>query len=43
MPDEAYKAAAVLGRNYPGSEWYKRSYELIQRHAPQAVAAQTSS
>jgi len=35
MPDEARKAAAVLGRNYPGSKWYKRSYELIQRNAPQ--------
>jgi len=35
MPDEAKKAAAVLGRNYPGSKWYERSYELIQRHAPQ--------
>ena len=35
MPDEAKKAAAVLGRNYPGSKWYKRSYELIQRNAPQ--------
>ena len=35
IPDEAHKAAAVLGRNYPGSKWYKRSYELIQRHAPQ--------
>ena len=43
LPDEAHKAAAVLGRNYPGSKWYKRSYELIQRHVPQAVAAQTSS
>ena len=35
MPDEAKKAAAVLGANYPGSKWYERSYELIQRHAPQ--------
>ena len=25
MPDEAQKAAAVLGRNYPGSKWYQRS------------------
>ena len=36
IPDEARKAAAVLGTNYPGSKWYKRSYELIQRHAPQS-------
>jgi outer membrane protein assembly factor BamD len=34
MPGEARKAAAVLGANYPGSEWYERSYKLIQRHAP---------
>jgi len=42
MPTEAQKAAAVLGANYPGSEWYKRSYELIQRHVPQAAAPQSS-
>ena len=42
MPQEAEKAAAVLGANYPGSKWYKRSYELIQRHAPQAAAPQAS-
>ncbi len=36
IPAEARKAAAVLGTNYPGSKWYKRSYELIQRHAPQS-------
>ena len=35
MPNEAKKAAAVLGANYPGSKWYERSYQLIQRHAPQ--------
>ena len=34
MPDEAKKAAAVLGKNYPGSKWYDRSYKLIQRNAP---------
>ena len=37
IPDEARKAAAVLGANYPGSEWYHRSYRLIQRHAPAAA------
>ena len=36
LPDEAKKSAAVLGANYPGSKWYKRSYEQIQRHAPAA-------
>ena len=37
MPQEAQKAAAVLGANYPGSKWYERSYRLIQRHAPAAA------
>jgi len=37
LPDEARKAAAVLGANYPGSKWYQRSYNLIQRHVPQAA------
>jgi outer membrane protein assembly factor BamD len=32
IPMEAQKAAAVLGKNYPGSSWYQRSYALIQRH-----------
>ena len=36
IPTEAQKAAAVLGTNYPGSKWYKRSFELIQRHSPQS-------
>ena len=35
IPTEAHKAAAVLGANYPGTKWYKHSYELIQRYAPQ--------
>ena len=39
VPDEARKAAAVLGTNYPGTEWYERAYKLMQEHAPQTVAA----
>ncbi|WP_395000555.1 outer membrane protein assembly factor BamD [Sphingomonas sp.] len=34
VPDEARKAGAVLGRNYPGTIWYKHSYELLRRHLP---------
>lgn len=30
--DEAIAAAAVLGYNYPGSEWYEASYNLIKKH-----------
>ena len=40
---EAHKAAAVLGANYPGSKWYRRSFELMQRHAPATAAAQPTS
>ena len=32
IPAEAQKAAAVLGRNYPGTKWYERSYKLMQEH-----------
>jgi outer membrane protein assembly factor BamD len=28
--EEAKKYAAVLGHNYPGSEWYNYSYEMMQ-------------
>ncbi|MBT2187413.1 outer membrane protein assembly factor BamD [Sphingobium sp. H33] len=34
--EEAKRAAAVLGANYPGSEWYARSYKLMREHAPGA-------
>ncbi|RME62260.1 MAG: outer membrane protein assembly factor BamD [Alphaproteobacteria bacterium] len=30
--DEARKAAAVLGYNYPGSKWYRYCYKLLARH-----------
>ena len=36
VPEEAKKAAAVLGANYPGSKWYERAYALMQKHAPAA-------
>jgi len=39
IPEEARKAAAVLGNNYPGSKWYERAYGLVQRHAPAAPVA----
>ncbi len=29
LKDEAVRVAAVLGHNYPGSKWYKRSYGLL--------------
>ncbi len=29
LPDQARKTAAVLGHNYPGSEWYEDSYNQL--------------
>ena len=29
-PEEAQSAAAVLGYNFPGSDWYQRSYALLE-------------
>ncbi len=29
LPDEARKTAAVLGHNYPGSQWYEDSYNQL--------------
>ena len=43
VPDEATRAAAVLGRNYPGTQWYKRAYELIGRNVPQAPRTAAAS
>jgi len=39
VPDEARKAAAVLGANYPGSKWYDRAYRLVQEKTPRTAAA----
>ena len=39
IPEEAQKSAAVLGANYPGSEWYEKAYKLMQKHAPGTQAA----
>ena len=40
-PDEAQRAAAVLGRNYPGTRWYERSYKLMGQHPGKAFALVT--
>ena len=42
IPDEAQKAAAVLGRNYNGSYWYKQAYKLMGKAPhPREAAAST--
>src|SRR3546814_20713891 len=33
VPEEAKNSAAVLGANYPGSTWYKRAFDLVQKNA----------
>ncbi len=38
MVEEAKRAAAVLDNNYPGSEWYVRAYDLMEKHAPTQLA-----
>lgn len=40
LVSEAQTAAAVLGHNYPQSEWYKRAYELL---AKQGVTPQVNA
>lgn len=32
MREEALKAAAVLGYNYPGTKWYERANQLMQKY-----------
>jgi outer membrane protein assembly factor BamD len=39
IPEEAKKSAAVLGANYPGSIWYEKAYQLMNKHAPGARAS----
>ncbi|WP_018997772.1 outer membrane protein assembly factor BamD [Hirschia maritima] len=34
LKGQAQAAAAVLGHNYPASEWYEDSYKLMQKHGP---------
>jgi outer membrane protein assembly factor BamD len=46
LPEEAQKAAAVLGANYPSSKWYQRSYALMNtkvKPMPAAVPAKAES
>jgi outer membrane protein assembly factor BamD len=37
VPQEAQKAAAVLGRNYPESYWYRQSLKLLGQENKQAT------
>lgn len=37
LPAEAKRYSAVLGANYPGSEWYSKAFRLMERHEPWAL------
>ncbi len=38
MTEEAQRMAAVLGHNYPGNEWYQRSYALMTGRGVEPVS-----
>ncbi len=38
VPEEAKKSAAVLGTNYPSSQWYERAYKLVGDNPGELVA-----
>lgn len=40
LKDEAARVAAVLGYNYPGSEWYERTYKLLDDEARKQIIAE---
>jgi outer membrane protein assembly factor BamD len=41
VPEEARRTAAVLGKNYPNSYWYRQSLRLLLKHYPNATPAST--
>ena len=40
LTEEATRIAAVLGHNYPGSEWYKQSYQLLDPEKRKQILAE---
>jgi outer membrane protein assembly factor BamD len=43
IPAEAQKTAAVLGYNYPGTDWYEDAYELVQGRPQKSLQQQANS
>lgn len=41
--EEAQRAAALLGYNFPESEWYRDSYQLMREVAPQTLRGTASA
>ncbi|HTH15465.1 MAG TPA: outer membrane protein assembly factor BamD [Magnetospirillum sp.] len=42
LNDEAKHTAAMLGHNFPGSEWYEDTYSLVQTGKPATVKDESS-
>lgn len=40
LKQEATRIASVLGYNYPGSKWYKRSYDLLDEESRQQILSE---
>jgi outer membrane protein assembly factor BamD len=43
MPEEARRSAAVLGANFAGTDWYQRSFNLIEGYRPNPERGQRAS
>ena len=43
VPEEAKKMAAILGKNYPNSYWYRQSLRLMLKHFPGATPVRTTA
>jgi outer membrane protein assembly factor BamD len=43
VPEEARRSAAVLGANFPGTQWYQRAYELVQNYRPRPARARPAA
>ena len=37
LNEEAKKSAAILGYNYGSSEWYKRSYKILNKDYSETI------
>jgi outer membrane protein assembly factor BamD len=40
MREEAQRMGAILGHNYPGGEWYPRTYALMEEAGVTQVSAE---
>ena len=40
MTEEAQRMASILGYNFPGSEWYQRTYALMTEEGVAPVAVE---